>query len=150
MSAWSLVILLDSSPVFSMCCVSHRVVDFPRRRRHILSFSMSTSLVAPPVFREEGDSEDNPDRRLNMRTRSARRVWVEHPRPLPSVSGRASSSGPVPSCIAKGQPLSRSHFPHASSKQRASSQPPVRVRIVLAGADELPTGALEWQWMLQQ
>ena len=132
---------------------------------------MSTSLVAVPVavpvFREgEEESEENPDhpdRRNNMRTRSERRVWVSHRSPhrvgslVPSIRTRAQSSGPVPSCVARGQLHSASHF----CPVRASSNPPVRdrVRIVsptvsavdnVESGNGMSEGVLEWQWMLQQ
>ena len=132
---------------------------------------MSTSLVAVPVavpvFREgEEESEENPDhpdRRNNMRTRSERRVWVSHRSPhrvgslVKSIRTRAQSSGPVPSCVARGQVHSASQF----FPVRASSHPPVRdrVRIVsptvsavdnVESGNGMSEGVLEWQWMLQQ
>ena len=154
---------LGIPPLFSQC-----VVVVPRCFLSVLCCSMSTSLVAVPVavpvFGEgEEESEENPDRRNNMRTRSERRVWVSHPSPhrvgslAPSIRTRAQSSGPVPSSVARGQV----HSPGAFFPARASSHPPVRdrVRIVsptvsavdnVESGNGMSEGVLEWQWMLQQ
>ena len=118
---------------------------------------MSTPTV--PAFREDEEESVVPDRRNDMRTRSERRVWVSHrsPHPVgslaPSIQTRARSSGPVPSCVARGQLHSASQF----DPVRATSHPPVRDRVrIVSPVDNgengngMPVGVLEWQWMLQQ
>ena len=83
-----------------------RVVVVPRCFLSVLCCSMSTPTV--PAFREDEEETVVPDRRNDMRTRSERRVWVSHrsPHPVgslaPSIQTRARSSGPVPSCVARG------------------------------------------------
>ena len=115
--------------------VPHRII---RSRMQL----PSGEEVAVVVAYMEGD----------MRTRSNRRQWVEHPRPRPRVDVRvrSASTGPVPSHIAKGYELSSAHFFGHASPKRASSEPPVtqlpqEPAVTSSGS---MTFELEWKLML--
>ena len=131
-------------------------------RALFFAVSMSTPLsapVAPQVFSsadmDDQDESSDSTRRRDMRTRSNRRQWVEHPSPREvkssAVGGhrtRSASTGAQPSHILLGRELRRSQFfgqltgvaASPNPGKRASSEPP-----------SVPVEAhveLEWKLML--